>query len=281
MINKEKKYELIKFNDGEFSLDVNVSPDEDTVWLTLDQIAILFDRDRSVIGKHIKNILKDEELSEKSVRANFAHTALDGKIYNTDYYNLDIIISVGYRVKSRRGILFRKWANSILKQYLLKGYAINEDRLSIIQNRVMELENNNSKTNNRLDNIEKAVFQENSHMFFEGEILEPYTFLRKLFFLARDSITIVDLYADKFLISMLNDIKVNITIIVSSSSYLNKENIPNNITIIHNDIIHDRFIFIDNIAYAIGTSFNEIGKKRFIIMKLNNITKEMILKGII
>ena len=281
MINKEKKYELIKFNDGEFSLDVNVSPDEDTVWLTLDQIAILFDRDRSVIGKHIKNILKDEELSEKSVRANFAHTALDGKIYNTDYYNLDIIISVGYRVKSRRGILFRKWANSILKQYLLKGYAINEDRLSIIQNRVMELENNNSKTNNRLDNIEKAVFQENSHMFFEGEILEPYTFLRKLFFLARDSITIVDLYADKFLISMLNDIKVNITIIVSSSSYLNKENIPNNITIIHNDIIHDRFIIIDKIVYAIGTSINEIGKKRFVIIKLDFISKEMILKDII
>ena len=89
---------------------------------------------------------------------------------------------------------------------------------------------------------------------------------------------IIDYYADKFIISMLEDIKVNITIVTSSSSYLNKETIPNNITIIHNDTIHDRFIFVDNTTYAIGTSFNEIGKKRFIIMKLNNITKEMILK---
>ena len=98
MISNNKEYQLIKFIDGDFSLDVNISPGEDTVWLTLDQIALLFNRDRSVIGKHIKNISKDEEMDEKIVRANFAHTAKDGKIYNVDCYNLDIIISRGLMI---------------------------------------------------------------------------------------------------------------------------------------------------------------------------------------
>lgn len=92
---QEKKYDLIKFEDGDFSLDVNVSPDEDTVWLTLDEIGLLFERDRSVIGKHIKNILNNLELKENSVRANFAHTASDGKTYNVDHYNLDMILAIG------------------------------------------------------------------------------------------------------------------------------------------------------------------------------------------
>ena len=117
MINKDKSYELIKFEDGDFSLDVKVTPDEDTVWLTIKEISALFERDISVIGKHIRKILDDGELTKKSVWANFAYTANDGKTYNVDYYNLDMIISVGYRVNSKRGIIFRKWANSILKQY--------------------------------------------------------------------------------------------------------------------------------------------------------------------
>ena len=101
----EKKYELIKFEDGDFTLDVNVSPSEDTVWLTLDQISLLFERDKSVISRHIRNILKEQELNENSVVAFFATTASDGKTYMVEYYNLDIIISVGYRVKSKRGII--------------------------------------------------------------------------------------------------------------------------------------------------------------------------------
>jgi hypothetical protein len=100
MINEGKKYELIKFNDGEFSLDVNVSPSEETVWLTLEEIGVLFERDRSVIGKHIKNVISNSELDINSVRANFAHAALDGKTYFVDHYNLDMVLAVGYRVKS-------------------------------------------------------------------------------------------------------------------------------------------------------------------------------------
>lgn len=132
-------FELIKFKNGEIELNVNVSPSENTVWLTLDQIGELFDRERSVIGKHIKNIFKEGELEENSVRANFAHTASDGKQYVYEYFNLDVIISVGYRTKSRNAVIFRKWASSILKDYLLKGYAINQKRLEAL-NKTVEIQ---------------------------------------------------------------------------------------------------------------------------------------------
>ena len=101
----------------------------ETVWLTLDQMADLFQRDKSTISRHIKNIFREGELDRNSVVANFATTAADGKVYQVDYYNLDVIISVGYRVKSLRGTQFRIWANSVLKEYLLKGFAMNDELL--------------------------------------------------------------------------------------------------------------------------------------------------------
>ncbi len=274
---QEKKYELIKFEDGDFSLDVNVSPEEETVWLTQKDMALLFNVSIDNISLHIKNIIKDGEL-DQSVFEESSITASDGKKYKTKIYNLDMIISVGYRVKSRRGIIFRKWANSILKQYLLNGYAINNERIMAYQSNILQLEANVINIENRLKNLEMTIYSDNTQIIFEGEILEPYTFLRKLFFLARNEITIIDQYADKFLLTMLSDLKVKITIVTSTSSYLNKEIIPSNITIIHNDIIHDRFIIIDDLVYAIGSSFNDIGKKRFFMMKLENITKDMIFK---
>ena len=132
---QEKKYDLIKFEDGDFSLDVKVEPDENTVWLNREQLSLLFDRDIKTIGKHINNILAKELNS--SVVAFFATTASDGKTYNVAYYNLDMILAIGYRVNSKRGILFRRWANSILKQYLLNGYAVNTDRIMAYQSNIL------------------------------------------------------------------------------------------------------------------------------------------------
>ena len=103
--------------------------EDDTVWLSLDQMAELFQRDKSTISRHIKKIFEERELQRNSVVANFATTAADGKIYNVDYYNLDVIISVGYRVKSHRGTQFRIWAMGILKEYMKKGFALDDDRL--------------------------------------------------------------------------------------------------------------------------------------------------------
>ena len=131
--------EIIIYKDGELELPVEVTPDKETVWLNRKQIAILFDRDVKTIGKHINNALKEE--LDSSVVAKFATTASDGKTYKVDYYNLDMIISVGYRVKSQRGIAFRKWATAILKEYIVQGYAVNDKRLKVL-NKVIEIQSN-------------------------------------------------------------------------------------------------------------------------------------------
>ena len=122
-----EKGEIILYQPNE-TIKLEVRLNQETVWLSIDEMAILFDRDKSVIGKHIRNIFKEKELLKESVWAKFAYTASDNKVYQVDYYNLDVIISVGYRVKSLRGTQFRQWANKVLKDYLLKGYSFNNSK---------------------------------------------------------------------------------------------------------------------------------------------------------
>ena len=123
------KNEIILFENQDVKLEVNMK--DDTVWLNREQLAMLFDRDIKTIGKHINNALNEE--LDNSVVAKFATTAKDGKTYQVEYYNLDMIISIGYRVKSQNGVIFRKWANKVLKDYLLKGYAVNQKRLEYLE----------------------------------------------------------------------------------------------------------------------------------------------------
>ena len=123
------KNEIILFENQNVKLEVNMK--DETVWLSIDQMSKLFNRDKSVISRHIKTAM-NEELSNNSVVAKFATTASDGKSYQVDYYNLDVIISVGYRVKSKNGVVFRKWANQILKDYMIKGYSVNQRRLEYL-----------------------------------------------------------------------------------------------------------------------------------------------------
>lgn len=133
---------IVRFNNGGLEIDVAVSASEETVWLNRKQMSMLFDRDVKTIGKHINNIFREDELRKEAVVANFATTALDGKSYDVEYYNLDVIISVGYRVKSKQGITFRKWANNILKEFMLKGYVIDVKKFKIpsIENITQQLE---------------------------------------------------------------------------------------------------------------------------------------------
>ena len=136
----ENKYDVVKFVDDEFELDVNVSRVEDTVWLNQDEIALLFDKAKSTINEHIKNILK-EELDEDTVMRKFGKTELSS--VNTkpiNYYNLDLILAVGYRVNSKRGIEFRRWSNKVLKEYLIQGYSINNKKLEKL-NKVIDIQN--------------------------------------------------------------------------------------------------------------------------------------------
>ena len=149
------KNEIILFENQNVKLEVNMK--DETVWLSLEQLAILFDRDRTVIKRHINNIFKEKELDENEVCAKFAHTTAHGALTNKtqtrkiDYYNLDMIISIGYRVKSQNGIIFRKWANKILKDYLLQGYAINQKRLEYLEKTVKLIDIAN-RIDERLEN---------------------------------------------------------------------------------------------------------------------------------
>ena len=127
--NTQNNSEMVIYTTADGLTKIETTFDGDTVWLSIDQMAGLFQRDRSVIGKHIRNIFKEGELQKESVWAKFAYTASDGKVYDVDYYNLDVIISVGYRVKSQRGVQFRIWATGILKEYMRKGFALDDERL--------------------------------------------------------------------------------------------------------------------------------------------------------
>lgn len=130
MIENGSNILIYKTADGTTKIDVTY--ESETVWLSIDQMSELFQRDRSVIGKHIRNTFKEGELNKGSVWAKFAYTAADGKQYDVEYYNLDVIVSVGYRVKSQRGIQFRIWATNILKEYMKKGFAMDDERLKEI-----------------------------------------------------------------------------------------------------------------------------------------------------
>lgn len=191
-----------------------------------------------------------------------------------------MIISVGFRVRSSRAIIFRKWANNVLKQYLTNGYVLNPERILAYQSNILQLEANYINIENRLKNIEQTIYTNNNLIIFEGEIIEPYSFLVKLFFLAKTRIISTDNYADQFLLDMLKNITVPVTIYTSESSYINKCQIKDNIEIITTNVFHDRYIVIDDTTYLMGTSFNGIGKKRFTISKLEDITADMLFKNI-
>ena len=277
-------YDVILFKDGDFSLNVNVSPKEETVWLTKDQIALLFDRNRTVISKHINNIYKEGELIEKNSCAKNARQ-VGGQIHHTAYYNLDVIISVGYRVKSKRGVLFRRWANNILKQYLLKGYVVDVDRVTISKESFIQLENDVQHIKQEIVEIKQKTFIEpvKERLFFDGQYFDAHEFVCSLIESANISIIIIDPYFDISGLSLLSKSNINIEIIVltSNKSKLLNEDVEKfkqqyrPINLIRDDSIHDRFIIIDKtICYVIGTSLNHLGKRTFAVNLIEN--KEII-----
>ena len=291
-MQNSNKYDLIKFEDGEFSLDVNVSPNEDTVWLTQAQMAFLFQKDRKTITSHIRNIFIANELLENSVCSFFKHTASDGKTYNVKYYNLDMIISVGYRVNSKRGILFRKWATSILKQYMINGYVINEKRCLTHSDSIVNLSNDVEIIKDKINTIENTIITLSNpdtllsdKLFYEGEIFDAYSYIKQLFLSAKSYIALIDGYIDLSVLDMLVGITLPITIYTYPSSTLtnqdiDKFNIHHSLTVFKTNKIHDRFIIIDDTIYLCGSSIKDVGKKRFVLTKLETIHKDEVLNKI-
>jgi hypothetical protein len=169
----ENQIEIYTTSDNETAVEVRF--DQETVWLNRKQLSLLFDRDVKTIGKHVNNVFKEGELDEKSVVANFATTAADGKTYQVAHYNLDVIISVGYRVKSQRGTRFRQWATKRLKDYLVQGYAINEKRLEQKQQEVRHLKDGIRILSRAIENKAEDTNFEWLKLYAEGlRLLDDY-----------------------------------------------------------------------------------------------------------
>lgn len=281
-------YELVRFEQNGLTLDVNVSPLEETVWLSKEQIGQLFDRDRSVVSRHINNIYKEGELCKDSSCAKNAHE-VNGQTHYTELFNLDVIISVGYRVKSRNGVVFRKWANNVLKQYLLKGYVINENRTLITNENYINLINRVENIDLRLSKIERKDNIQNENIFFDGEYFDARTFLKQVFSQAKNKITLIDPYLDTKALDYLKvrNSGVEISLFTSSKAKLTEDDIDSfNLQYgglqshtINN--FHDRFIIIDDSElYHLGTSLNYIANKTFAITKMEPDFIEVILNKI-
>ena len=260
---------IITYQSENTSNQIEVRIEDETVWLNRNQIAILFDRDIKTIGKHINNALK-EELSTISVVANFATTAKDGKVYQVAYYNLDMILSVGYRVKSTKGVEFRKWSSAILKSYLLKGYAL-QHRVDAIEKRVYEQEF-------KIEQLLHANLPVQQGIFFDGQLFDAYVFVSGIIKSAKKSIVLIDNYVDEtvlLLLSKRNDaVKATIYTEKITPQFqldIKKHNTQYEpVTVEIEKKSHDRFLIIDETqVYHIGASIKDLGKKWFAFSRLH------------
>jgi len=269
------KNEIVLYQTGELAEHIEVRLDEDTVWLTLNQISQLFNRDKSVISRHLSNIYKEGELIlEATVAKNATVQDESGRKVkrDIDYYNLDAIISVGYRVNSKQGTQFRIWATNVLRDYLLKGYAINQ--------RMDRIEHN-------FDNLSKEVKQISLQLrtqelptqgvFFDGQIFDAYAFMSGLIKKARKEIILIDNYIDESTITHLSkkekQVKVKLyskTISKQLTLDIKKANEQyGGFEIQSFTKSHDRFLILDeNTVYHIGASLKDLGKKWFAFTKL-------------
>ena len=250
---------------------------DDTVWLNRLQLAELFGRDVKTIGKHVNNALK-EELNGFPVIAKFATTASDGKTYQVDYYNLDMILSVGYRVKSSKGIMFRAWANRVLKGYLLNGYTINE-RMEKIEQRV-------AATEEKIDFFVRTSLPPVEGIFYDGQIFDAYRFVNDLIRKAKQRIVLIDNYVDDTVLTQLDKRADGVTATIYTQHVgqqlqldIDRHNAQYRpIRVEHFNRAHDRFLLIDEEVYHIGASLKDLGRKWFAFTLLRDITAQELMR---
>ena len=278
---------IVLFTDGSVSLDVPISPEKNTVWLNRNQMALLFDRDVKTIGKHINNALAEElnNLEDAHLNptvANFATVQIEGGreiTRDVEYYNLDVIISIGYRVKSQKGIRFRQWATSVLKNYIQNGYVINGEKIT--NDRFVSLENDvnilKSQINKINSKIKENSLEFNQNIFFDGQIYDAYSFVNDLIKLAKSEIVLIDNYIDDTVFTLFSKYpNINFTIYTSTISKQLKLDFEKyskqykNISLKTFKSSHDRFLIIDKKEiYHLGASLKDLGKKWFAFSKMS------------
>lgn len=284
-IQSNSENEIILYKpDSTLSLDVRV--EDETVWLTQAQMTELFQTTRNNITLHIRNIFKEGELEETSVCKESLLTATDGKRYKTKYYSLDVIISVGYRVKSVRGTQFRIWANKILKDYLLRGYSVNQ-RLLQIDRRLLEHDKRLDILTDKVDFFIRTSLPPKEGIFFNGQIFDAHEFICRLIRSANKRIIVIDNYIDESVLVQLDNRNTDVPALIytgdishtlrQSINRHNRQYTP--IEVKTADKIHDRFLIIDDTLYHIGASIKDLGKKLFAFSKLE-ISPDYILSNI-
>lgn len=286
----EQKSEIVLYQpEGSVSLEVRL--ENETVWLTQQQISELFGTGRQAITKHLKNIFASNELDENSVCSILELTAADGKNYKTKVYNLDAILSVGYRVNSKNATLFRRWANSVLKDYMLKGYSLNlrferlEDK---IDTRFQRYDSEIQRLSNQVDFFVRHSLPPIEGIFFAGQIFDAYKFVCDLVKSARKSIVLFDNYIDESVLTLFGKREKSVSVVIYTDKItpqleldikrFNAQYSPVKVKLYTK--AHDRFLIIDGEIYHIGASLKDLGKKLFAFSKISAIPPEIIYKQI-
>ncbi len=284
---ESNKGEIILYQPDE-TIRLEVRMGEDTVWLTQQQMAELFNKDRTDIGRHIRNIYKEEELERDITCAKFAHMGTEGdQQYEYTAYNLDVIISVGYRVKSKRGTKFRQWANKVLKEYLLRGYVVNT-RIAALEQHAAKQDLEIQELKSKVDFFVRTSLPPVEGIFFDGQIFDAYAQIVSLIKQAKTSIVLIDNYIDESTLTMLSrrDAGVSATIYtrpLSAQQQLdvqrhNQQYPPITINICQRN--HDRFLIIDDEVYVFGASLKDAGKRLFAYIRMQETSAQDLLNGI-
>ncbi|MBO5673757.1 MAG: virulence RhuM family protein [Paludibacteraceae bacterium] len=279
--------QIVVYQTADNQIQINVTLENETVWLTQAQIAELFQKDQSVIARHIANIFKEGELDKES-NMQILHNTLS-KYKPTAIYNLDVIISVGYRVKSQRGVQFRQWANRVIKDYMLKGYAINQQMLAMEERIGRQLQDHTLQIHDLQEKVNffvRTSLPPHQGIFYNGQIFDAYTFINDRIREATTRIILIDNYIDDSVLTILSKRadKVAATIYTKKPTAQLQLDIQKHnaqyppIDIVTFDRSHDRFLCIDETVYHLGASIKDLGKKWFAFCRMDMPTSELLQK---
>lgn len=275
--------EIVLYQPNE-TMKLEVRLENETVWLTQQQIADLFGTKRPAITKHLSNIFKSGELEEESTCSILEHMAADGsRTYSTKYYNLDVILSVGYRVNSVNATMFRRWANQVLKEYLLRGYSVNQRLMQIedrIDRRLSEHDRHLLMLDEKVDFFVRTSLPPKEGILFQGQIFDAHVIVSKLVESANTRIVLIDNYVDATVLTQLDKRKpgVKATIYTQEIKPILRQDLRRHnqqypeITISLYHGAHDRFLIIDETVYHIGASLKDLGKKLFAFSEMTAMT---------
>ena len=272
------KGEIVMYQPDE-TIRLEVRVEDETVWLTQQQMAELFLTTKQNVSLHVNNIFREDELTESSVVKESLTTAKDGKRYKTKTYNLDVIISVGYRVKSKRGTMFRQWANRVLKEFIIRGYVLNQQLRSLeekMETKFFDYDTKLRAMQNKIDFFVRTSLPPIEGIFYDGQIFDAYAQIVSLIRQAKHSIVLIDNYINVDTLTMLSnrDTNVSATIYTRQLSQqqqldvqrYNQQYPPITInTCLHN---HDRFLIVDDVVYLFGASLKDAGKKLFAYIRM-------------